>query len=55
MKALDLKNMEEKDILILAQSGNMEAVEFLLNKYKNFVKNTMCLSSSTITLKSQEK
>ena len=38
MKALDLKNMEEKDILILAQSGNMEAVEFLLNKYKNFVK-----------------
>lgn len=38
MKVLDLKNMEEKDILILAQSGNMEAVEFLLNKYKNFVK-----------------
>ena len=38
MKVLDLKNMEEKDILIHAQNGNMEAVEFLLNKYKNFVK-----------------
>lgn len=38
MKDLDLKNMEENAVLELAQDGNMEAVEFLLNKYKNFVK-----------------
>lgn len=38
MKALDLSSMEENDILLLAREGNTEAVEFLLNKYKNFVK-----------------
>lgn len=38
MKEHDFENMEETQILALAKDGNTKAVEFLLNKYKNFVK-----------------
>ncbi len=38
MKQLDFASIDEKEVLALAKGGNADAVEFLLNKYKNFVK-----------------
>ncbi len=38
MKTKNLETMEETEILSLAKIGDTQAVEFLLNKYKNFVK-----------------
>lgn len=38
MKLSDLNTLEENQILLLAKKGETCAVEFMLNKYKNFVK-----------------
>ena len=38
MKTKNFETMEETEILSLAKTGDTQAVEFLLNKYKNFVK-----------------
>lgn len=38
MKETDFETMDETLVLALAKEGSTDAVEFLLNKYKNFVK-----------------
>lgn len=38
MKKLDMSTLEESEVLSLAKEGETAAVEFMLNKYKNFVK-----------------
>jgi len=38
MKINDLSTLEETEILLLAKNGETCAVEYMLNKYKNFVK-----------------
>lgn len=38
MSTRDFDSMEEKEVLALAKSGDSNATEYLLNKYKNFVK-----------------
>ena len=38
MKLSDIKNMDENTILGLAKDGDSLAMEYIINKYKNFVK-----------------
>ena len=38
MNEFDFNTMSENDILLLAKGGNKQAVDFILNKYKNFVR-----------------
>lgn len=38
MKKQDMSTLEESEVLSLAKEGETAAVEFMLNKYKNFVK-----------------
>ena len=38
MTRLDFENMPDEDIVQLAQEADGAALEFLLNKYKNFVR-----------------
>ncbi len=38
MKQTDMSTLEEAEVLSLAKEGETAAVEFMLNKYKNFVK-----------------
>ena len=38
MKLTELKNMEENALLELAKNGDSLAIDFIFDKYKNFVK-----------------
>ncbi len=38
MKKTDMSTLDEAEVLALAKEGETAAVEFMLNKYKNFVK-----------------
>ena len=38
MTRLDFENMPDEDVVVLAQEADGAALEFLLNKYKNFVR-----------------
>jgi len=38
MKLSELKNMDENNVLLLAKEGEPNAMEYIIDKYKNFVK-----------------